>query len=134
MCDETGEGVRRPMATVLLIMHFDDEEQVRMFFQIALEDASYRVLSATDGKEGLRLLHDHLVDVILVDIFMLEKDGRELIPLLRKTRPASKIIAISGGLGERNDLGVAPHLGANATLTKPFSLHELTEAVASQLT
>jgi DNA-binding response OmpR family regulator len=118
------------MATILLI---DDDDQVRMLFQIALEEAGYHVLSAPGGKEGLRLLHDQVVDVIVVDIFMPEMDGLELIQLLRKTRPTSKIIAISGGSGERNYLDTAKYFGANDTLKKPFSLQELLHAVATQL-
>ena len=60
-------------------------------------------------------------------------DGLELIQLLRKTRPACKIIAISDGSGEWNYLEVAKHLGANDTLKKLFSLQELLDAVSSQL-
>jgi CheY-like chemotaxis protein len=118
------------MATILLI---DDEESVRMVFQIALERAGYRVLTAENGKHGLRLLEHQEVDLILVDIFMPEMDGLELIPLLRKTRPANKIIAITGVLGERNHLDIAKYLGAHDTLKKPFSLQELLDAVSAQL-
>ena len=118
------------METILLI---DDDDQVRMLCQIALEDAGYRVLRAESGPHGLRLLSHQEVAVILVDIFMPDMDGLELIPLLRKTRPASKIIAISGGSGERNYLDVAKHLGANATLKKPIGLQALLDAVAAQL-
>ena len=71
--------MRRPMATILLI---DDEEQVRMLFQIALEGAGYRVLTAESGPHGLRLLQHQEVDLILVDIFMPEMDGLEVIQLL----------------------------------------------------
>jgi CheY-like chemotaxis protein len=118
------------MATVLLI---DDEDQVRRLFQVALEGAGYRVLAAEGGQHGLRLLQHQEVDVILVDIFMPDMDGLELIQLLRKTRPASKIIAISGGSGARDYLDIAKHLGANDTLKKPLNLQELLDAVSSQL-
>jgi CheY-like chemotaxis protein len=73
------------MSTILLI---DDEESVRSLFQVALERAGYRVLTAENGKHGLRLLEHQEVDLILVDIFMPGMDGLELIPLLRETRPA----------------------------------------------
>ena len=119
------------MATILLI---DDKDSVRMVYQMALERAGYRVLTAENGKQGLRLLGDQEVDLILVDIFMPEMDGLELIPLLRKTRPASKIIAISGGSGQMNFLDIAKKLGAHDTLKKPFSHQELLHAVSSQLT
>ena len=60
-------------------------------------------------------------------------DGLDLIPLFCMTRPASKIIAISGGSGEWDYLDAAKYLGAHATLKKPFSLQELLDAVSSQL-
>ena len=56
------------------------------------------------------------MDLLFVDIFMPEMDGVEVIPLLRKTRPASKIMAITGGSGRRNYLDMAKYLGAHDTL------------------
>ena len=124
------ERVGNPMATILLI---DDEASMRRLFQVALEGAGYQVLTAENGKHGLRVLEHQAADLIVVDIFMPEMDGLELIPLLRKTRPAAKIIAISGGSDETNYLDMARYLGAHAILKKPFSLQELLHAVSSQL-
>ena len=119
-----------PIATILFI---DDDDTLRMLCQTALEGAGYRVLTADNGPHGLHLLERQEVDVILVDILMPDLDGLDLIPLLRKTRPAIKIIAISGGSGEWDYLDTAKGLGAHATLKKPFSLQELLDAVSSQL-
>ena len=119
-----------PMATTLLI---DDDDQMQKLVKIDLEDAGYRFVTADSGKHALRLLEHQEVDLILVDIFMPDMDGLELIPLLRKTRPASKIIAITAGSGDRNYLDIAKHLGANDTLKKPLSRQELLDAVSSQL-
>jgi CheY-like chemotaxis protein len=130
ICDEAGEGVRRPMATILLI---DDEESVRTVFQVALERAGYRVLTAENGKLGLRLLEHQEVDLILVDIFMPDMDGLEVILRLRESRCASKMIAITGRSGMKNFLDIAKHLGAHDTLMKPFSVQELLDAVSAQL-
>ena len=118
------------MTTILLI---DDDDQMQKLVKIDLEDAGYRFVSADNGKHGLRLLEHQEVDLILVDIFMPEMDGLELIPLLRKTRPATKIIAITAGTGDKNFLDVAKLLGANAALEKPFGRQELLDAVALQL-
>ena len=118
------------MATILLI---DDEDQVRMLFQVALEETGYRVLSAASGKEGLHLLNDEIVDLVLVDIFMPSMDGLEIIQILHKTRPACKIIAVSGSSWEWDYLDTAKYLGAHDTLKKPLSLQELLDAVSSQL-
>jgi len=118
------------MATILCI---DDEESMRTVLQVSLERAGYRVLTAEHGKDGLRLLEHQEVDLIVVDIFMPEMDGLELIPLLRKTRPATKMIAISGGSGTMDQLDIAKKLGAHDTLRKPFSVQELLAAVSCQL-
>ena len=118
------------MATILLI---DDDPAIRMVFQVVLERAGYHVLTAEHGKHGLRLLEHQAVDLIIVDIFMPEMDGFELIPLLRASHPASKIIAISGVSGEGNYLDAAKYLGAHDTLKKPFSPQALLDMVAAQL-
>jgi CheY-like chemotaxis protein len=130
VCEEPGEAVRKRMMTILLI---DDEEQVRMLFQMALAQAGYRVLTAESGPHGLHLLQHQEVDLALVDIFMPEMDGLELIKILRTTRPSSKIIAMSGGSWEWDYLDTAKQLGADDTLKKPFSLQALLDAVSSQL-
>jgi len=72
-------------------------------------------------------------DVAILDVRMPEMDGLELIPLLCKKRPASKLLVISGGTGKMDYLDVAMELGAHATLRKPFSLPELIDAVFFQL-
>jgi CheY-like chemotaxis protein len=118
------------MATILLI---DDDEQVRTLGKIDLESAGYHFVSADSGKHALRLLEDQEVDLMLVDIFMSEMDGIELIRTLRKTRPASKLIAMSAGKGVWNYLDVAKELGAGNTLEKPFTRQQLLDVVALQL-
>ena len=115
------------MATILCI---DDEEQARTLFKVALEGVGYRVLIAENRTHGLRLLEQQQVDLILVDIFIPDMDGLELILRLRKIRPGNKIIAISGGT---KYLDITKHLGANDTLLKPFSVEELLDTVSSHL-
>ena len=127
---EGGKGMPTPMATILVI---DDDDPLRMRCQTALEGAGYRVLTAESGPHGLRLVPHQEVDLALIDIFMPDMDGLEVIQLLHKTRPACKIIAMSDSAWEWDYLDTAKHLGANDTLKKPFSLEELLDAVSSQL-
>jgi len=115
------------MATILCI---DDEEQAKRLFKVALEDAGYRVLTAENRAHGLRLLEKQQVDLILVDIFIPDLDGLELILRLRQVRPGHKIIAISVGA---NYLGMTKQLGANDILQKPFSVQELLATVSAHL-
>jgi YesN/AraC family two-component response regulator len=93
-----------------------------------------RVLTAESGQHGLRLLQHQEVNLILVDLLMPGLDGLEVIQGVYTTQPTSKIIAISGGSGQWNYLDAAMYPGANDTLKKPFSLQELLDTVALQLT
>ena len=117
----------------MIILVIDDEAQLRKIFQAMLAEAGHQVLTAESGRHALRLLQHQEVDLALVDIFMPEMDGLELIPCLRKTRPACKIMAISGESGERDYLDTAKYLGAHATLKKPLTRQELLDAVTFQL-
>jgi len=117
------------MATIPLI---DDEEQVRLILQVALAGPGYLVLAADDGQHGLRLFQRQEVDLILVDIFMPEPDGLDLIPRLDSTRPPARLLQNQAALGG-DYLDKARHLGANDTLKKPFSLQELLAAASTQL-
>ena len=75
MIDQTGNGDRTPMATILLI---DEEESVRAALQVALEAAGHRVLSATDGRAVLSLMHYQAVDLVLMDMVMPRKLPRNV--------------------------------------------------------
>ena len=122
------------LASSYTLLIIDDEDQVRLLAQMVLEDVGYRVLISESGQHGLRLLQRQEVDLILVDIFMPGMDGLEVIKRVRTTRPACRIIAMSGGSEEWDHLDVAKYLGADATLRKPLSVHELLDAVSAQLT
>ena len=118
------------IATILVI---EDDEQLRMLFQVPLIGAGYRVLLAENGQHGLRLLEHQEVDLALVDMRLPDIDGLNVIELLHLTHPACKIIAMSGGSTEQDYLDRAKPLGADDILAKPFSPQELLEAVSSQL-
>jgi YesN/AraC family two-component response regulator len=89
-------------------------------------------LEAANGKIGMHLQRENLVDLVITDLSMPEKDGIETIRELRRDFPDVKIIAISGGgrAGADGYLSVAKTIGANRTLSKPFDLKKLLDAVA----
>ncbi|UVT16319.1 MAG: response regulator [Nitrospira sp.] len=115
------------------LLVIEDEPEVRRHVQQALEIEGYSVLTAADGYEGLRLLREEPVDLVLVDLLMPGMDGLELIRQLRCTSLTAKIIAMSGGIGDWNYLQVAAYLGAQMTLQKPFSRQTLLDVVRAQL-
>ena len=118
------------MSTILFI---DDDEQVRGLCQTMLEAEEYRVLTAETGHHGLQLAEEHEVNLALVDMFMPDMDGLEVIELLHLARPDCKIIAMSGGSWSGASLETAMQVGANAMLKKPFELQELLATVSGLL-
>ena len=116
------------MAKILVV---DDEDLVRLTLRQMLEAGGHEVIEATNGKQGVALEAENSVDLVVTDIIMPEQEGIETIVQLRRKNPLLKIIAISGGGRMKNMdfLKIAANVGADATLTKPFSTQELTEVV-----
>ena len=91
----------------------------------------HEVLEAANGREGLGAFDLHQIDLVITDILMPEKEGIQTIMELRHDFPLVKIIAISGGGAVEPDtyLTMAQELGADSTLSKPFSLLDLEEEI-----
>ncbi|HEU5260212.1 MAG TPA: response regulator [Gemmatimonadales bacterium] len=113
------------------ILLIDDDARLRDAIRRALEQAGHEVVEATDGAAGLQLYRERGADVVILDIFMPERDGLEFIRDLRAEGRQAKIIAISGGgrTGQIDMLKAAAAFGATCTLSKPVALNELLATV-----
>ena len=122
------EKEKQLMERILII---DDDDQFLAMLRKMLERNGYKIVEASDGKEGIRLYRENLTDLIITDIIMPEKEGIEIIMELRRDFPDVKIIAISGGgcIGPEDYLHMAMMLGAKRTLTKPIERDELIKVV-----
>jgi CheY-like chemotaxis protein len=117
------------------ILVIDDELSIRTLIRQVLEDEGYHISEADDGEQGLIMLRNTPVDLIVTDIFMPNKEGIETIRTMRQQFPHIKILAISGG-GTRmmsDTLPAARQFGAHHTLAKPFTPEELLDAVTTML-
>ena len=116
------------MTNLLLI---EDNDQVRDIIHQCLETEPYVIHKSNSGLGGLALYQQKAIDIVLLDLFLPDKDGLEIIKAIRKMNPRAKIIAMSGGFqkGEIDILGIAKRLGAATTLSKPFSMEELLAVV-----
>jgi len=74
-----------PAAARVLVI--DDDATLRGAVRRILERAGYDVLEAGDGAAGLQLHQQQGADVVIVDIFMPERDGLELIRICEPHRP-----------------------------------------------
>lgn len=120
------------MSEILVI---EDDRKLRELLCETLTEHDYDVRSARNGALGLKLFNEASIDLVILDIFMPEKDGLEVIRELKAESPDCKIIAMSGGgrLGKETYLMAASRMGADHVLGKPFDLQEFVDAVRKAL-
>ncbi len=113
------------------ILVIDDDEQMRVLLQQAMQWAGFEVATAENGRQGQQLFEEQPADLIITDLIMPEQEGLETIRMLKRAYPAVKIIAISGGgrIGPEAYLPAAMELGADRIFAKPFDVKELISAV-----
>ena len=80
----------------VVLLCIDDNQDVLECEKAFLETFGYTVLTATSGREGLELTSLKSVDVVIVDYCMPEMDGQEFAIAMRRLRPQSPIIMLSG--------------------------------------
>ena len=118
------------MTTDRSILIVDDDPDVRDSIGEALEEGGYRVTTASNGKEALRLLKEQKVrpDLILLDIMMPEMDGRGFRAEQRKDPELAAIpIVVFTAYGSPKD--VAKELEAAGFLKKPLRLDDLLSTI-----
>ncbi len=121
----------RGAETVLLV---EDEASLRELLREALEANGYSVLVASDGAEALQIAEAHRspIQIMVTDVIMPGLTGPKLVELVARTRPAMKVLYISGYSDEsiiRHGL-VGP---GRAFLSKPFGPEVLLRRVRESL-
>lgn len=115
--------------TILLV---DDDASVRSTISAVLGDEGFEVLTAEDGLEGLKRLDEALPDLVLLDVWMPEIDGIEVLSRIRAKHETLPVIVISGH-GNVETAVRATRLGAADFIEKPFSIDGLLSAVNKAL-
>jgi two-component system, OmpR family, response regulator CpxR len=117
------------------ILVIDDNASVRKAITLMLESGGHSVVGAKDGSEGMRFFESQHPDLVIVDIIMPDKDGIEIIREMRSTRPATPIIAMTGGgrLVNLDFLKMARAFGAADALAKPIDPDDLIARVRTVL-
>jgi len=120
-----------------LILVVDDEVGIVTVTTAILKRAGYKVVSASNGEEGLEKFDQHAAEVALVitDIMMPTMDGLTLIQQLRARRGDIKCVASSGLMGDADRMQVEQlkACGVRHFLTKPFTVEQLIKTVREEL-
>lgn len=111
----------------------DDDPDVVALVARRLSRAGYKVITARDGEEALRMAQEHLPDLAVLDVMMPKLTGLDVTRRLRE-EPATRhilVMLISAGF-ENNDIwGLPP--GADDYVQKPFGPQELPNRVQAVL-
>ena len=116
------------MYTILVC---DDEKDIVSALNIYLSAEGYRVLTAYDGYQALRLLDREEVHLILLDVMMPGMDGITAMTRLRQSHNLPVILLTAKS--EDTDKVLGLNMGADDYVTKPFNPVELLARVRSQL-
>ncbi len=118
----------------------DDEMTLREVVRRYLEHEGFRVLEAENGPQGLQMLREHSVDLMLLDIMLPGLDGFTLMRVLKHSGDYAAL-DVNGGIpviiltsrGDEKDRITGFELGVDDYVVKPFSPRELVARVKAVL-
>lgn len=116
------------------ILVVEDEEFVREAASEILESCGYRVFKARSFEDAVQTFQRNLglVELLVADIIIPGRNGRELVRVLREISPSLKVLYISGY--SENVVTRQATLDCNSHyVAKPFSLRSLLEAIEAAL-
>jgi two-component system copper resistance phosphate regulon response regulator CusR len=114
------------------ILIIEDETKVASFLKKGLEQSGYEADIAVDGEDGCQKFGSAEYDLILLDLMLPKTSGWDLIPLIRKRKPAIPIIAVTAKSAVE-DRVQGLNLGCDDYLVKPFSFAELLARIQAHL-
>lgn len=114
--------------TILVV---EDDPAVARLIDHRLSQEGYRVVTAPDGEQGLRLFESVRPDLVILDLILPKIDGYEVCRIMRKSSMVP-IIVVSAK-GDEVDKLVGFRMGADDYVTKPFSVAELAMRVGAVL-
>lgn len=116
------------------ILIVDDEPNIVMTLEYTFKKSNYEVFIARDGQEALDILKTNYPDVIILDIMMPMVDGFATLEQIRKddNLQHTKVMFLSAK-NKESDIEKGIALGADAYMTKPFSIKKVVEKVEELL-
>ena len=117
------------MATIVLI---EDDREIGSTLTAVLDGAGYRVVLATNGIDGQRLITSERPDLVITDMMMPKMGGFPVLEFLRTLADPPKVIMITANEGGRHK-AYAEMLGVVDYLRKPFAMDVLLDTVRRAL-
>ena len=114
------------------ILVVDDEAGIRQTLKGILEDEGHSVTTAADAVSGRALMSSDEFDLVLLDVWLPDRDGLDLLSDLREGEFTTPVIVISGH-GNIDTAVKAMRIGAHDFLEKPLALNRVIVSVENAL-
>ena len=119
------------MSSKLKVLICEDNSMAQKVLEFTLKKMGHEVISASNGKEGIDLLREEDVQLVITDINMPYNSGLELIQFLRKQTAKKIPVLIVSNINLEESKKHAAELGADGYITKPFDPQELIDTIES---
>jgi two-component system, OmpR family, alkaline phosphatase synthesis response regulator PhoP len=124
--------VRTSVAQRILVV--DDDYEIARLVRAYLEQAGYEVLVAYDGMSALRMMRYDAPALMVLDLMLPDKDGRDITRMARSDPMFQEIpVIMLTARVEDTDKIIGLELGADDYITKPFNPREVVARVRSVL-
>ena len=112
------------------ILVIDDQKDVRAMVSIVLRVHHFEVVEAESGAAGLKAFGETAFDAAIVDIFLADTSGVDVIAAIRERTPGFPIVAVSG-MTALDFMSQASDVEGVVCLQKPFRPNDLLQALKS---
>lgn len=110
----------------ITVLTVDDEVHILELLKYNLESSGYLVIQAETGEEALRLLKEHPIDLVLLDLMMPGIDGLQVLRTIRSDKELKRTpVIMLTAKNEELDTVLGLEMGADDYVGKPFGIHEL---------
>ena len=109
----------------------EDDEQVLSMMRSYFEYLGYKIITASNGMEGLKMVSSEKYDLVITDIVMPYVSGVGIITVIKEKIPKIPVIAITAY--GKNPERLAAEKQADVVLRKPFEMEKLKDHVARLL-
>lgn len=112
------------------ILIVDDEPNIVMALEYTFKKNDFEVFIARDGKEALNILKKEIPDAIILDIMMPEVDGFATLDQIKADERLQKCkVVFLSAKNKESDIEKGLEKGADAYITKPFSVKKIVEKI-----
>ncbi len=114
------------------ILLIENEKEVVEVVKVFLEELGYKVFTASNKKEVLKLFRENKIELVILDIIIPESEGKEIFYELKKLNPDVKIL-LTSSYSINDEIQEILNSGAKGFIQKPYIFDQLTKTIRETL-